>query len=148
MALAERSAETTWEGDTKRGSGLVTFGTSGLARELPISLPTRTGEAEGNTSPEELIAAAHSGCYAMALSALLTKQGNPPERLDVSANVTLERSDGGLVITRSDLTVRGSVPGLSAEQFEQAAREGEQACPVSNVLRGNAEIGLEVSVEG
>ncbi len=147
MAVAQRRAETTWEGNVARGGGRVRLGTSGACGELPISLPTRAGDAEGNTSPEELIAAAHSGCYAMALSNVLSQQGNPPERLEASANVTLDKAGEGFAVTRSDLTVRGTVPGIDADAFEEAARQAEKACPVSNVLRGNAEIGLEVSLE-
>ena len=147
-AQAERRADVVWEGDVQDGSGNVTAASSGAFTDLAISLPNRVGEAEGHTSPEELIAAAHAGCYAMALSHALTGVGNPPERLSVSANVGLDpKVGGGLEVSFSHLTVRGSVPGLDQARFEELARRAEQACPISNALRGNVEIQLRATLE-
>jgi osmotically inducible protein OsmC len=142
MATAQRRAEVVWDGDLASGSGKVDAD-SGAFSGLPISWPSRTEEPGGQTSPEELIAAAHAGCYAMALSHTLAEAGNPPERLEVSAVTSFEPGRG---VVSSNLTVRGRVPGLDAAGFEDAAREGEQNCPVSNALRGNVEIGLEASL--
>ena len=142
MATAERRADVVWEGDLASGSGTVDGG-SGALRALPISWPSRTEQPGGQTSPEELIAAAHAGCYAMALSHTLAEAGNPPQRLEVSAVTSFEPGRG---VVSSNLTVRGSVPGLDAGGFEDAAHQGEQNCPVSNALRGNVEIGLDASL--
>ncbi len=147
MAVAERTAEISWEGDVRHGGGVAELTTSGVGGQLPMSLPTRIDDHAGRTSPEELIAAAHAGCYAMALANVLTTADNPPEQLEVSAKVTLEREGEGLRLARSDLTVRGKVPGLDAAGFGDAAERAERECPVSNALRGNLEIGVEASLE-
>ena len=150
MAEVTRNANVHWEGDVRQGGGNIDLASSGAAESLPFSLPTRSSEqAGGQTSPEELIAASHAGCYAMALSMVLTQGGNPPESLDASAGVALaEASGGGYEVTHSNLTVRGRVPGLDAEGFEKAAQEAEQACPISNALRGNVEISVNAEFEG
>jgi osmotically inducible protein OsmC len=142
MVTAQRNAEVVWDGDLASGSGKVDAG-SGAFGALPISWASRTEEPGGQTSPEELIAAAHAGCYAMALSHTLAEAGNPPERLEVSAVTSFEPGKG---VVSSNLTVRGRVPGLDAAGFEDAAAEGEQNCPVSNALRGNVEIRLHASL--
>ena len=142
MVTAQRNAEVVWDGDLASGSGTVEPG-SGAFGSLPISWASRTEEPAGQTSPEELIAAAHAGCYAMALSHTLAEAGNPPERLEVSAVTSFEPGKG---VVSSNLTVRGRVPGLDAAGFDDAAREGERNCPVSNALRGNVEIGLHASL--
>ncbi len=150
MADVTRNANVHWEGDVRRGSGSIDFASSGAASSMPFSLPTRSSDdAGGQTSPEELIAASHAGCYAMALSMTLTQAGNPPESLDASAKVALaEASGGGYEVTRSELTVKGRVPGLDADGFEKAAKEAEQACPISNAMRGNVEISVNAEFEG
>ena len=147
MAGVDRRAEIIWEGSVARGGGTVRLATSGVAGDLPVSLPTRAGDPNGETSPEELIAASHVGCYAMSLSGVLTRGGNPPERLEASADVTVERVDGGFKVTRSELNVRGRVPGLDAAAFEEAARQAERSCPISNAIRGNVEIGVTASLD-
>lgn len=150
MADVTRSANVHWEGDVQKGSGNIELASSGACEGLEFSLPTRSAEkAGGQTSPEELIAASHAGCYAMAFSMVLTQGGNPPDSLDASAEVALaEASGGGYEVTTSKLTVKGSVPGLDAEGFEKAAKEAEQACPISNALRGNVEITVDAQLEG
>jgi len=150
MADVTRHADVHWEGDVMKGSGNIELASSGAGGSLPFSLPTRSAEkAGGQTSPEELIAASHAGCYAMALSMTLTQAGNPPESLDASAKVALaEASGGGYEVTRSELTVKGRVPGLDADGFEKAAKEAEQACPISNAMRGNVEISVNAEFEG
>src|SRR6266542_5522393 len=115
MANAERTATTVWEGDLAHGNGVLSL-KSGATPDLPVTWASRTERSDGKTSPEELIAAAHSSCFSMALSAGLTGSGHPPERLDVSATVTLTL-DGGPKVSSSHITVRGVVPGLDADGF-------------------------------
>lgn len=142
-----REAEIAWQGDVQNGSGNITLATSGAGGQFPISLPTRTGDPQGNTSPEELLGASHAGCYAMALSMVLSQDGTPPESLNANSEISLESKGGGYAVTRSALTVRGRVPGLSDDAFRDAAKRAEQACPISNVIRGNAEIAVDAALE-
>jgi osmotically inducible protein OsmC len=147
-AQAERKADVIWEGDLPSGSGTITGVTSGAFGNLPVSWPARTEQPGGKTSPEELLAASHAACYAMAFSGALTGQGHPPERLQVSANVGFDpKVHGGFEVSFSHLDVRGRVPGLDQAAFEAAARQAEQACPISNALRGNVEITIHASLE-
>lgn len=127
MAHVERTAEVAWSGTIARGMGMASGG-SGAIRGLPITLASRFGAPEGKTSPEELIAAAHAGCFAMALGSVLAGRGTPPERLDVSVRVTVETS-GIPKITSSDLDVRGVVPRSDPTAFAQASHEAEQKLP-------------------
>lgn len=139
---AERRAEVTWQGNLAQGSGRLTVG-SGAFGEQAITWAARTERPDGKTSPEELLAAAHAGCYAMALSHTLSQGGMPPERLTVNAVYTLDQGK----ITTANLEVRGQVPGLDAGGFEQAAQKAEQACPVSNAVRNNVQIRLNARLE-
>lgn len=145
MAKAERTAVVVWEGNLARGKGSLDTG-SGAMEGASIDFPARTERPDGKTSPEELIAAAHAGCYAMALSNTLSEAGSEPGRLNVGATCTLDMDT--LKITTVHLTVRGNVPGMDAEGFQTAAEQAEQTCPVSNALRGNVEINLDVVLEG
>ena len=147
MSMAERKATAVWEGDLPHGSGRV-GGATGAFSDLPVSWRARAEEAGGDTSPEELIAAAHATCYSMAFSNVLAGGGNAPERLEVTATCHLDRAGEGVEITTVELDVRGRVPGLDADGFERAAREAEAACPVSNALRGNVEIHVRPALEG
>ncbi len=146
MANVERRAHVEWDGDLASGSGTLTEDDSGVLNNSPVTFASRTGQPEGKTSPEELIAAAHATCYAMALSNTLAEGGNAPEHLEVNAVCTLD--DQQLKITTVDLNVRGRVPGLDADGFESAAEQAEQICPVSNALRNNVDIRLNASLEG
>ena len=147
-AQAERKADVTWEGDLLTGSGTITGATSGAFGNLPVSWPARTEAPGGKTSPEELLAASHAACYAMAFSGALTGQGNPPERLQVSANVGFDpKVGGGFEVSFSHLDVRGRVPGLDQAAFEEAALEAEKGCPISNALRGNVEITVHATLD-
>jgi len=125
-----RHATTHWEGSLMEGSGQVTLQSSGLGT-YDVTWASRANEPEGRTSPEELIAAAHSSCFSMALSHALAQAGNPPDALDTSADVTFQPGEG---ITGIHLTVRGTVPGLSAEAFTEAAETAKSNCPVSKAL--------------
>jgi lipoyl-dependent peroxiredoxin len=145
MPIAERTATTGWDGDLAHGNGLVT-GASGALGELPVTWASRTQRSEGKTSPEELVAAAHSSCFSMALAHGLTESGSPPEHLDVSAKVTLDERDGAPTVTTSELTVTGRVPGIDQARFEQAASEAGKNCPVSRALAG-VEISVNATLE-
>ena len=143
---AERRANVVWEGDLAQGSGTAAAGT-GAFGGLGVSWPARTEEPDGNTSPEELIAAAHAACYAMALSGTLARGGTPPERLEIAATCSFEKVGDGFRITTMELDVRGRVPGLDAAAFEEAAEKADEGCPVSNALRGNVEITIMPRLE-
>ena len=145
MALSKDRATAVWQGKVSDGAGRVAVA-SGAFPEQEITLKRRTEGGTGTTSPEELIAAAHAACYSMALSAALTRNETPPERLDVSAEVSLDRVEGGLKITSVELSVRGAVPGLDAATFQEMAATAERSCPVSNALRGGVEISLRAEL--
>lgn len=146
MAGIQRQATTRWNGDLMSGSG-TTSGASGALSDMPVTWAARTESSDGKTSPEELVAAAHSSCYAMAFSNTLAQEGYAPESLEVMATVTFDtQAEGGPAVTRSALKVSGKVPGLSQEQFEEIAKKGEQGCPISNLIRGGAEITLDVNL--
>lgn len=140
-------AEATWEGNLVAGSGKVSAASSQNFKELPVSWASRTEAHAGKTSPEELLAAAHASCYAMALSHGLTQGGNPPERLNVAATVTFDRVGDGWSVTKSALTVRGRVPGIDAAKFREAAEAARDGCPISRALKGNVELSVEAMLE-
>jgi len=143
--MPSRDATTHWEGGLKAGKGEVTLDSSN-AGQFPVSFPTRAGNPEGQTSPEELIAAAHSACYAMSLSNLLEQDGHAPTNLDVSAEVTLGQAPGGLAITGIALTVRGRAD-VDAADFDRMAQAAKDSCPVSKALTGTT-ITLDAALEG
>ncbi len=134
-----RTAQTRWEGSLTEGAGKVTMQSSGIGT-YDVSWPARAEEPNGKTSPEELIAGAHSACFSMALSGALAKQGNAPTSLDTKADVTFVPGTG---ITGVHLTVVGTVEGMSAEDFQAAAEGAKENCPVSQALKGT-EITLDV----
>jgi osmotically inducible protein OsmC len=148
MAMAERSASATWEGDLAHGRGTVTAQSSGAFGPLDVTWASRTERSDGLTSPEELIAAAHASCFAMALSHGLAEDGHEPERIEVSAQVTLDEVGGGPKVTASHLTVRGRIPGIDAEAFRTAAEAAKDGCPVSGALQGNLELSVDAELEG
>jgi osmotically inducible protein OsmC len=145
VATAERRAEVVWNGDLQSGSGTFDLASSGAWQGAPISFATRTENPNGNTSPEELIAAAHASCYAMALSNVLHEGGNDAEELKVNATCVLDM--GSLKITSEVLDVHGRVPGLDADGFQQAVEQADQVCPVTNALRGSAEIQVNATLD-
>lgn len=144
---AIRRADVTWSGSLATGSGTVSASTSGSFSDLPVSWASRTEAADGRTSPEELVAAAHASCYAMAFSGRLGRAGTPPERLDVSATVTFDKLDSGWKVVSSALTVRGLVPGMSEDDFLAEAEAARDGCPISVALKGNVEITIEATLE-
>jgi lipoyl-dependent peroxiredoxin len=147
MPAVERQAHTLWEGPLIGGKGDTELASSGIGR-FPVTWAARTESPDGKTSPEELLAAAHATCYAMAFSNFLAEAGNAPERLHVTSTVTFApKEGGGFAVTRSALEVRGRVPGLDQDGFRQAAEEAEKGCPISNAIRGNLEITVEATLE-
>jgi osmotically inducible protein OsmC len=146
--MATRTARTAWQGSLQEGSGQAELTSSG-AGTFPVSFPKRTAEsADGTTSPEELIAAAHSSCYAMQFSGLLGRQGFTPAALDVRADVTLSPDpEGGLRIDKIHLTVRGEVEGIDADTFVKIAEEAKATCPVSKALAGVDDMSLDAALE-
>ena len=145
--MPTRTARTGWTGTLEQGVGQVELTSSKLGT-YEVSFPRRAADnADGYTSPEELIAAAHSACYAMQLSALIGQAGGTPQALDVQADVSLGPDPaGGFKLTGIKLTVRGEVDGLNAEQFAQAAQAAKEGCPVSKALTG-VDITLDAALE-
>jgi lipoyl-dependent peroxiredoxin len=142
---AESSATTSWDGTLARGSGQTTLA-SGAAGPLEVSWARRADRSGDKTSPEELIAAAHTSCFAMAFSNALAEAGATPEHLDVSATVSFDIVDGAPTITSVALTVRGSASGIDAAGFAAAAAGAKEGCPVSRALKGNVEITLDAAL--
>ena len=141
----ERHAHVTWQGDLMHGGGTVEEVGSGAFRELAVSWPARAEETQqGQTSPEEMIAAAHASCFSMALSHGLAQAGTPAEQLSASATVTFVPGTG---ITKSALEVTGRVPGIDEQRFRQAAEQAKDDCPVSKALKGNVELTLNARLE-
>jgi lipoyl-dependent peroxiredoxin len=145
MAMAERSATTVWEGNLPHGRGSVN-GASGALADLGVTWASRTERSNGQTSPEELIAAAHSSCFSMAFSNELSQAGHDPERLEVTAKVTLDQKDGAPTVTTSEITVSGRVPGIDQAGFAQAAEAAGRNCPISRALAG-VEITVSATLE-
>ena len=140
----ERTAQVTWNGGLMDGSGRITSTTSGVIGEQPVSWASRAEDANGKTSPEELIAAAHAACFAMALSHGLAQAGTPPDELKTSATVTFQPGEG---ITKIALTVEGRVPGIDESAFLEAAEGAKANCPVSKALAGVPDISLDAHLE-
>ena len=145
--MPTRTARTAWTGTLEQGTGQVELTSSKLGT-YEMSFPKRAAEeAGGATSPEELIAAAHSACFAMQLSALIGQAGGTPQALDVQADVSLGPDpDGGFKLTGIKLTVRGEVDGLNDDQFAEAANAAKAGCPVSKALTG-VDITLDAALE-
>ncbi len=144
---AIRRAEAIWQGDLASGSGTVSAATSGAFSALPVTWASRTEQADGRTSPEELVAAAHAACYCMAFSGDLARAGTPATRLEVSATVTFDRVDGKWSVKSSELQVSGAVPGINAADFRKAAEAAKDGCPISRALRGNVAISVEATLQ-
>lgn len=143
--MAERRATVTWEGTLPKGHGTIQTG-SGALSGAPVTWASRIEQPDGKTSPEELLAAAEAECYTMVLTNMLSTQGNTPNRLETTATCTVEKEGEGLKITTIQLDVRGDVPGVDQDAFSRIAQEAEQACPVSNALRGNILISVTAEI--
>ena len=146
MAQFSRSVQVKWNGGLMDGKGTAEAGTGAFS--LPVSFPSRIGEPAGHTSPEELIAAAHASCFAMAFNATLGRLGGKAARTHVTSTVTADKGDAGISIvsSRLSLTVSG-LEGIDAGQIGEVARQAEQGCPVSKALRNNLKIDVEAKVE-
>ena len=138
---AKRSAQAVWEGDLAHGHGTVK-GTSGALSETGVSWASRTEAPGGKSSPEELLAAAEASCFCMALSAGLGRAQKPPRRLQVTATATFDKVGDGWKVTTMELDVVGSVPGISAPEFETAAKAASEGCPISGALKGNVTVSV------
>ena len=140
--MPARTAEAEWRGNLTEGKGNIKLGSG--AFEGAYDWRSRSADGAG-TNPEELIAAAHSGCFSMALSAQLAEAGHPPVRIHTTARVQLDKVENGFAITRIDLTTEGEVPGIDAATFQEQAEKAKTGCPVSKVLAG-AEIHLKAAL--
>lgn len=143
--MTNRSATARWQGSLKEGGGSVALGTGAI--EAPISFSSRFEEGEG-TNPDQLLAGALAGCFTMALSHVLSEAGNPADSLETHADVTLRQSDEGLAITRIDLKLRGSVPGIDQDQFAEHAAAAKAGCAVSTALGAVDAVTLDATHEG
>ena len=141
----ERKVEVDWAGSVMEGKGTAKAGSGAFA--LPVTFPARIGESGGKTSPEELMAAAHAACYAMALNATLGRKSASADRTVVTATVAADKGDAGIKIMSSKLTVTAyGLKGLDASQFAEVAKEAEGKCPVSNAYRGSMQITVDANV--
>lgn len=136
MSIAERTTQTTWDGPLGSGEGKLSQGSSRALDGLPLTWASRTEQPGGKTSPEELAAAAHSSCFAMALALKLGENDTPPQRLDVTATVTLDAVDGVPTITTSRLKVRARVVGMGDEAFAAVVGQAAALCPISRLFAG------------
>jgi osmotically inducible protein OsmC len=142
-----RRAEANWSGDLLAGGGAVSTATSGIFDNQAITWRARTEASEGKTSPEELLAAAHASCYSMALSNELAKAGFAPERVDVTVEVSADKTDSGWSVLQSAISVRAKVPGADASLFAEKAEAAKGGCPISKALSDSVEITLEAALE-
>ena len=147
MPRIVRQADVVWLGTVARGEGTITAVSSG-AFTLPYTLASRSGEPEGKTSPEELLAAAHAGCYATSLGSELARAGTPPERLDVRCTITMDEVAGrGHLIVHSAIEARGVAPGADGEGFAKAAVEADEGCPFSTLIKASATVSIDAKLE-
>ena len=145
MATFSRHVDVEWNGSIMEGKGQVKAGSGAFT--LPVTFPARIGEPAGHTSPEELVAAAHAACYAMALNATVGRKGGSIAKTHVTATVSADKGESGIKVTTSKLTVVAEgLQGIERGEFAEVARQAEGACPISNALRGSVQIELEAEV--
>jgi osmotically inducible protein OsmC len=147
MPRVQRSADVTWSGNVARGEGRLTAAT-GAFEGLPYSLASRIASDAGKTSPEELLAAAHAGCYAMSLAGELARAGSAPERVVVHATVTLDEVDGSHRIVGSELHARARVEGVDGDAFLRAAHAADEGCTFSALIKASGTVTLNAELEG
>ena len=148
MPRIVREAEATWEGTVSRGAGTLTAASSGAFDALPVTLASRVAEPEGKTSPEELLAAAHAGCFVTSLGSELARAGTPPARLLVRCTITMDEVQGqGHRIVHSGLEARGSAPGADEASFARAAEAADAGCPFSALLKASAAVTVTATLE-
>jgi osmotically inducible protein OsmC len=146
MATFSRSVTVDWAGSVMEGKGTAKAGTGAFT--LPVTFPARIGEPQGHTSPEELMAASHAACYAMALNGTIGRKNASAARTVVTATVTADKTDAGIKLTTSKLkVVAEGLEGMEKSQFAEVAREAEGKCPISNALRGTMQIELEAEAK-
>jgi len=145
----ERHANVVWEGNLARGSGRISAGTSAF-EGLEYSIAVRAGKGdEGKTSPEELLAAAHAGCFATSLAGELTRAGTPPGKLDITANVVMDEVEGkGHLIVASEVRVRARVTGIDEDAFRRVVEEADEGCPFSMLIKASASVSIDAELEG
>ena len=143
--IATRSARTIWTGPLATGRGTIRSA-SGALDDLPVTWASRVQHPEGKTSPEELAAAAHASCFSMAFSARLAKNGTPPSSLETRVTVSFDNASGGWKIARSEIRVRGNVPGIDAATFAELAEDAKDNCPVSAAIKGNVELVVDAQL--
>lgn len=141
----ERTANVEWQGDLMSGAGKVST-QSGVVRDATVKWSSRADQADENTSPEELIAAAHATCISMALANGLAQAGHPPQQLDTEATATFEKVADGFRMTTMRITIRGQVDGLDEDGFREAAENAKENCPVSQALKGNVDVSLDAAL--
>ena len=148
MPRVQREANVTWEGNVARGGGTISAATSGAFSDLAFSLPTRIGKAEGKTSPEELLAAAHGGCVTMSLAGELSGGGTPPGRLDVTCTIVMDEVEGqGHQIVGSRIEFVVAVDGLDDAALQAAAEKADEGCPFSTLIRASASVSVRAVLE-
>ena len=148
MPRIVREADVVWEGNVARGSGRITAATSGAFNDLAYSLPSRIGAAEGKTSPEELLAAAHGACFAMSLAGELANAGTPPDRLDVRCAITMDEVEGrGHLIVHSAIEARAAAAGADRGGFAKAVAAADEGCPFSTLIRASATVSIDARLE-
>ncbi|HXH87504.1 MAG TPA: OsmC family peroxiredoxin [Gaiellaceae bacterium] len=147
MPRIERSAQVSWEGNLARGTGHVS-GATGAFAEVPFSLPSRIGNPDGETSPEELLAAAHAGCLGMSVAGELSAVGTPPEVLSLTARVIMDEVEGkGHQVVASEVDVHGRVPGIDAAEFERIVAVADAGCPFSALVRASASVTVRAHLD-
>ena len=144
--LQTRTAEATWQGDLTSGSGTIDYVGSGALSRMPVSWHARTEASEGQTSPEELLAAAHASCFSMAFASSLAKAGHAATRLSVQATVTFDKGEAGWTVVSSALRVEGRVPGIAPAEYQALAADAKDTCPISRALKGNVALRVEASL--
>lgn len=141
-----RHASVVWHGGLTDGSGMITYLSSGVVSRLPVTWASRTTAHDGKTSPEELLAAAHAACFSMALSSRLAKNGTPPTKLDVRAEVGFDNASGGWKVATSHLRVTAEAPGLDDATLQRLAEDAKENCPISQAIKGNVEVTIKASL--
>ena len=141
-----RRAEAHWSGDLASGGGAVTAATTGIFADQAITWRARTEAAEGKTSPEELLAAAHAACFSMAVSNELSKAGFVPNRVDVVVEIDADRAEKGWTVQTSRISLRADVPNIDEQEFQRIAALARDGCPISRALAGNVELQVEATL--
>ena len=142
-----RNATATWQGNLAEGRGTVSSGTTDFWSDLPTSWGARTEDPNGQTSPEELLAAAHASCFSMAFSNELSKVGFVPDRVEISVEVTADKREQGWTVISSAITARAWVPNIDDETFQAMASKAKDGCPISRALAGNVELSVNATLE-